>query len=162
MTRDAPLQRLHAALDGALVGHDEAAVGLMLALVARQHAWLEGPPGCGKTRLAETLARASGARVGAVRFHRDTREADLLGDVLLRRSGAAGGAARGGIGATGGPGTIEVAGGSERLQRRVEPGPLLRAEVALLDDLDRAPGEALGPLARILAERRFGGSRLPL
>jgi Mg-chelatase subunit ChlD len=39
---------------------------------------------------------------------------------------------------------------------------LLRAEIALLDDLSRAPGEALAPLLRILSERLALGRCLPL
>ncbi|MEE9278995.1 MAG: AAA family ATPase [Myxococcota bacterium] len=129
------------ALDSALVGSRAAKTGLILALIARQHAYLEGPPGCGKSLLAETLAVASGARVAAIRFHRDTRSTDLLGDVLLR---------------------LQRDGRQERLAREIAPGPLLQAEVALLDDISRAPGEALGPLLRVLSERRGLGRRLPL
>ena len=74
-------------------------------------------------------------------FHRDIRETDLLGDVLLSRHRHR---------------------GHERLRRELIPGPLLQAEVALLEDLPRSPGEALGPLLRILAERHTLGQTLPL
>lgn len=145
------VETLRAALDAVVVGQTEAKTGLLLALAARQHAYLEGPPGCAKTRLAEALAVASGARTVALRFHRDTREVDLLGDPVLQRSRLSSGAAGIERGATG-----------ERLGIRLHPGPLLRAGFAILDDLSRAPGEALGPLLRILAERIALGRRLPL
>ena len=32
--------------------HDDAKTGIWLALIAREHAYLEGPPGCGKSALA--------------------------------------------------------------------------------------------------------------
>ena len=134
--------RLRTALGRVLVGQDEAATGLTLALLAEQHAYLEGPPGCGKSELAAALAALSGARTHTLVFHRDIRETDLLGDVLLSRH-------RGRRGV-------------ERLRRELIPGPLLQAEVALLEDLPRSPGEALGPLLRILAERNALGQALPL
>jgi MoxR-like ATPase len=135
------IDALRSALDAALVGQHEAKTGLLLALLAREHVYVEGPPGCGKTRLAEALAEASGARTAAVRFHRDVREADLLGEARLRREGR---------------------GARERLRREIDGGPLLTAEVAVLDDLTRAPGPALGPLLRILGERRFRDRPVPL
>ncbi len=124
-----------------VVGHEDAKHGLLLALVAREHAYLEGPPGCGKTLLAETLSAASGARTTAIRFHRDTSEVDLLGDVRLVR---------------------ERRGDALRLRREAHDAPLASAEVAVLDDLPRAPGEALAPLLRVLAERRAGSRVLAL
>ncbi|MYB20705.1 MAG: AAA domain-containing protein [Holophagales bacterium] len=124
-----------------LVGQDESATGLTLALLAEQHAYLEGPPGCGKSELAAALAALSGARTHTLVFHRDIRETDLLGDVLLSRHRHR---------------------GHERLRRELIPGPLLQAEIALLEDLPRSPGEALGPLLRILAERNALGQPLPL
>ena len=132
---------LRTALGRVLVGQDDAATGLTLALLAEQHAYLEGPPGCGKSELAAALASLSGARTHTLVFHRDIRETDLLGDVLLSRHRHR---------------------GHERLRRELIPGPLLQAEVALLEDLPRSPGEALGPLLRILAERQALGQALPL
>lgn len=132
---------LRTALGRVLVGQDDAATGLTLALLAEQHAYLEGPPGCGKSELAAALAALSGARTHTLVFHRDIRETDLLGDVLLSRHRHR---------------------GHERLRRELIPGPLLLAEIALLEDLPRSPGEALGPLLRILAERHALGQSLPL
>lgn len=151
MTQPAPDRRtadlagafvdLRTALGRVLIGQDDAATGLTLALLAEQHAYLEGPPGCGKSELAAALAALSGARTHTLVFHRDIRETDLLGDVLLSRHRHR---------------------GHERLRRELIPGPLLQAEVALLEDLPRSPGEALGPLLRILAERHALGQPLPL
>ena len=132
---------LRTALGRVLIGQDDAATGLTLALLAEQHAYLEGPPGCGKSELAAALAALSGARTHTLVFHRDIRETDLLGDVLLSRHRHR---------------------GHERLRRELIPGPLLQAEIALLEDLPRSPGEALGPLLRILAERHALGQPLPL
>lgn len=132
---------LRTALGRVLIGQDGAATGLTLALLAEQHAYLEGPPGCGKSELAAALAALSGARTHTLVFHRDIRETDLLGDVLLSRHRHR---------------------GHERLRRELIPGPLLQAEIALLEDLPRSPGEALGPLLRILAERHALGQPLPL
>jgi hypothetical protein len=89
--------------------------------------------------------------VTAVRFHRDVRESDLLGDAVLRRTSVQEDHAQ-----------EDHAREVERLSRDVEPGRLLTAEIAILDDLPRAPGEALGPLLRILSERQWGGRALPL
>ncbi|MYF94046.1 MAG: AAA domain-containing protein [Holophagales bacterium] len=132
---------LRTALGRVLIGQDDAATGLTLALLAEQHAYLEGPPGCGKSELAAALAALAGARTHTLVFHRDIRETDLLGDVLLSRHRHR---------------------GHERLRRELIPGPLLQAEIALLEDLPRSPGEALGPLLRILAERHALGQPLPL
>lgn len=131
------------ALEALVVGQDEARTGLLLALLAGEHAYLEGPPGCAKTRLAEGFAAAAGARTAAIRFHRDTREADLLGETRLVRQRS-------------------PASGTERLRQTLAPGPVLEAEILILDDLARAPGEALGPLLRMLGDRRALGRVLPL
>ena len=37
-------------------------------------------------------------------------------------------------------------------------GGILTAEICVLDDISRAPGEALNVLLRVLNERKFGGS----
>jgi MoxR-like ATPase len=132
---------LQRALDAHVVGQADARFGLLLALVAREHAYLEGPPGCGKTLLAETFAAAAGARVHSIRFHRDTRESELRGDARIVR---------------------ERRGGIERLRLEADAAPLGSAEILVLDDLPRAPGEALAPLLRVLSERRAAARALPL
>jgi MoxR-like ATPase len=135
------LERLRAALDAVVFGQEDAKTGLLLALLAREHAYLEGPPGSGKSALARALAAASGARAAELAFHRDASAAELLGDVRLRREPRAHG---------------------ERIALELALGPTADAELLVLDDLSRAPGEALGLFARVLGERRLGGRALPL
>jgi MoxR-like ATPase len=48
--------RLRDALDDAIVGQDDAKEAVVLALLAREHCYLEGPPGVAKTMLAEVAA----------------------------------------------------------------------------------------------------------
>jgi len=134
-----PLREL---LDRHVVGHDEVKRALLLGLVCREHVYLEGPPGSAKTRMAEVIARGSSLRFFSYQLHRDTRPPELLGDIVLLRR--------------------VLADGSEQIQQRVEPGGVLTAEVCLLDDISRAPGEALNVLLRVLNERRFGDHAVPL
>jgi MoxR-like ATPase len=82
-----------------------------------------------------------GARGAEICCHRDLRDTDWLGDATLRRW---------------------PHGHGERIARGVVAGPVLHAEVLVLDDLDRAPGSALGPLLPLLAQRRMLGRELPL
>ncbi len=128
-------------MDALLVGQHDAKLGCLLALLSRQHVYLEGPPGCGKSALATGLARVAGARGVTLALHRDLRDADLLGPAALaRHHGPAG----------------------ERISLSRAPGPLDHAELLVLDDLGRAPTEALLPLLRALSERRLAGRRLGL
>jgi len=138
------LGRLRALLDRHVVGHDEAKRALLLALVCREHVYMEGPPGSAKTRMAEVAARGSSLGFFFYQMHRDTRLAELVGDVVLERRPLGGGAE------------------GERIHQAIEPGGILTAEVCVLDDISRAPGEALNVLLRILNERKFGERPIPL
>ncbi len=137
------LEPLRALLDERVVGHDDAKEALLLALVCREHIYLEGPPGAAKTLMAEVAARGSRLGFFFYQFHRDTRLSELVGDVVLERR----------------PLPDEA---GERIHQRIEPGGILTAEVCVLDDISRAPGEALNVLLRILNERRFGEDEIPL
>ena len=53
-------------------------------------------------------------------------------------------------------------GSGEQIHQRIEPGGILTARVCVLDDISRAPGEALNVLLRVLNERRFGEREIPL
>lgn len=125
------MQRLREALELRVIGQQVAVEGLLLGLVAREHVWLEGPTGCGKTRLAEALAPLCGARGGRLGSE---------SDIALRR-------VHDGL--------------RERIEREAPLGPLLDAEVAVLDDLARS-GADLRPLLGALARRRWRGRPLPL
>ena len=138
---------LREALDQAVVGHAHVKEAILLALVAREHVYIEGPPGVAKTRLAEVAADVCGLSRFAVQLHRDTRVAELVGDSVVVREKAE-----------------EGQRSSEKIRLSVDRGGILTCHVAVLDDISRAPGEALNVLFRVLAERRFGdgGGRLPL
>jgi MoxR-like ATPase len=138
-----PLAELRALLDRHVVGHDEAKDALLLGMLCREHVYLEGPPGTAKTRMAELAAAGSSLEFFFYQLHRDTRLAELVGDVVLERRPAPDGV-------------------GERIHQRVEPGGILTAEVCVLDDISRAPGEALNVLLRVLNERRFGDRAIPL
>ena len=126
-----------------MVGHDEAKDALLLALVCREHIYLEGPPGSAKTRMAEVAARGSSLGFFFYQMQRDTRLAELVGDVVLERRALPDGA-------------------GERIHQTTLPGGILTAEICVLDDVSRAPGEALNVLLRILNERKFGETPIPL
>ena len=135
------IQKIFDGLDETIVGQRMAKVGLALALLSRQHAYLEGPPGCGKSALAVSLGELSGAKTKTLRFHRDMREHELLGEAVLVRKNVKGG---------------------EQINRKSVDGPFRSSQVVILDDMSRAPGEALAPLLRILGERRLRGEVIPL
>jgi MoxR-like ATPase len=137
------LKRLADLLDRHVVGHEAVKRALLLGLVCREHIYLEGPPGTAKTRMAELVARGCGLRFFFYQFHRDTRLGELVGDIVLERRPL--------------PGDQ-----GERIAQRIEPGGVLDCEICVLDDISRAPGEALNVLLRVLNERRFGERALPL
>jgi MoxR-like ATPase len=136
------LRAVAAQLDAFVVGHEEPKRALLLALLCREHIYLEGPPGAAKTRMAEVAARAAGLGFFFYQLHRDTRLAELVGDVVLERA--------------------PLAGGGERIAQRTLPGGIATAEVCVLDDISRAPGEALNVLLRLLQERKLGDAPIPL
>lgn len=141
--RVAPLGPLRELLDHHVVGHADVKQALLLGLLCREHIYLEGPPGLAKTRLAELVAKGSELDFFFYQLHRDTRLAELVGDVVLERRPL-------------------DRGEGERIHQRIDPGGILTAEVCVLDDISRAPGEALNVLLRVLAERKFGDRRIPL
>ncbi len=135
------IARLRAALERAVVGHPRAKTGLLLALAAGEHALLVGPPGSGKTQLAERFLASVARQRAVLAFHRDTRLQEIAGDAVLRR---------------------ETLPDGERLREESAGGGFARARVWLLDDLGRAPGEVRAAVLRAVAERRLRGSALPL
>lgn len=129
-------------LDAFIIGQEGVKEAMLLALIAREHIYLQGEPGCAKTLLAEVAGHTANLRFHFSQLHRDTRLTELVGDTLLLRE--------------------PLPGGGEVIRQVLRPGGVLTAEVVLLDDISRAPGEALNVLLRILNERMYQDLRIPL
>lgn len=80
----AAVEKLRARLTATVLGSEHAANQLLIAVLARGHVLIEGPPGIGKTSLAHTLAGSTGGSFKRVQFTPDLLPADLLGYSLYR------------------------------------------------------------------------------
>ena len=72
------LQNLKTSMNKVVVGHSKVKDGIILALVAQQHVYIEGPPGSAKTLLAETVANQTNSRFFFTQMHRDTASVTSL------------------------------------------------------------------------------------
>jgi MoxR-like ATPase len=131
-------------MDRFVVGHSRVKTGLLLGMLAREHIYIEGPPGMAKTMLAELVAQAANLDFYLYQFHRDTRLAELVGDIVIQREPSA------------------EDGGGEVIVQTIRKGGVLTCEICVLDDISRSPGEALNVLLRILNERQFQRDKIPL
>ena len=170
------VSRLRSVFDDFIVGHEDLKEALLLGLVAREHVYIEGPPGVAKTMLAEVTSEATDMDMYFYQLHRDTRLSELVGEsVITREEDAAtggGGSGTSGRWAMGGglllarprPSSHNVHNhhGTEVIRQTNRRGGILTSEICVLDDISRAPGEALNVLLRILNERKFDGQRIPL
>lgn len=73
------IERLRAAVEGALEGKPEAVEMGLVSLLARGHLLIEDVPGVGKTTLARGLAKAVGGEFRRVQFTSDLLPSDVLG-----------------------------------------------------------------------------------
>jgi MoxR-like ATPase len=136
------LQQIRGEMDRYVVGHDDVKEAVMLGLIAQEHIYLEGPPGTAKTMLAEITSEAADLKFFFYQLHRDTRLAELVGDTVIFRE--------------------RDTSGGELIRQMNRKGGILTAEICVLDDISRAPGEALNILLRVLNERKFGDDNIPL
>lgn len=141
MTSQNPFLALKEEMDKLVVGHDEVKMSLLLGVIAREHIYVEGPPGTAKTMLAEIISAAAQLNFFFYQLHRDTRLSELVGDLVISK---------------------ELTETGEVIKQKVVKGGILTAEICLLDDISRAPGESLNILLRILNERKFYDERIPL
>lgn len=136
------LSHVRAAMDRFVIGHEDIKESILLALTAREHVYIEGPPGSAKTMLAEIASVAANMRFFFYQLHRDTRLTELVGDYVIHRS--------------------EHEEGGEQIRQHIIHGGVLTSDICVLDDISRAPGEALNVLLRVLQERKYGQQRIPL
>ncbi len=62
-----------------IIGQEEALDGVLIAILSRQHALIEGVPGVAKTLLTRTAARVLGCPWGRIQFTPDLMPADITG-----------------------------------------------------------------------------------
>ena len=144
MPTDASARTLEALLDETsriVVGQRDLLEGLIVALVARGHALVEGVPGLAKTTAIRTLAQGLGLDFGRIQFTPDLLPGDLTGSLVYTPGGAEAGA----------PGFT--------LRR----GPIFHS-VLLADEINRAPAKVQSALLEAMAEEQvtIGDETLPL
>jgi MoxR-like ATPase len=113
-----------AQLNGVVLGQAPALREVLLALMARGHVLLEGPPGTAKTLVVRTLSLALGLTFRRIQFTPDLMPSDITGVNLLT-----------------GPGEF-----------RFRPGPLF-GDLILGDEINRAPAKTQAALLEAMQER---------
>ena len=120
------LERIRAEIARVVVGQRALVEGLLVALLSRGHALVEGVPGLAKTTAIRTLAQVLGLGFGRIQFTPDLLPGDLLGTPVFLPD-----------------------------ERRfvVRRGPIF-APVLLADEINRAPAKVQSALLEAMEERQ--------
>jgi MoxR-like ATPase len=121
-----PLDALRSAVARVYLGPARTIDLLLLALLGRGHALLEGVPGVAKTTLVKTFATALGCTVRRVQFTPDLLPSDITGTYVLSPK----------------DGTFSL-----------RSGPIF-ANVVLADEINRAPAKTQSALLEAMQERQ--------
>jgi MoxR-like ATPase len=121
-----------------VVGQEPIVDGVLVALIARGHALIEGAPGLGKTLVARALGVVSGTSFKRIQFTPDLMPSDITGSSVFDRQTS----------------TFTFI-----------PGPIF-SQILLADEINRAPAKTQSALLEAMADRQVtvdGTSRaLPL
>ena len=110
----------------AIVGQAEMVDHMLVALMARGHVLLEGPPGTAKTFLAQCFAATLGLDFGRIQFTPDLMPGDILGSNLFN---------------------------FQTSQFTLTRGPIF-CDLLLADEINRTPPKTQAALLEALQERR--------
>ncbi len=110
----------------AVVGQAETVDHLLIALLARGHVLLEGPPGTAKTFLAQCFAASLGLHFGRIQFTPDLMPGDILGSNLFN---------------------------FQTSQFTLTRGPIF-CDLLLADEINRTPPKTQAALLEAMQERR--------
>ena len=108
----------------AVVGQDRVVTALVVALLVRGHALLEGVPGVAKTLLVKALAASLDLEFKRVQFTPDLMPSDVLGQLIY-----------------------------EDQQFRFRPGPVF-TNFLLADEVNRTPPKTQAALLEAMEERQ--------
>lgn len=118
--------RIQERLDGTVIGMRGLIRALLIAIVARGHVLVEGPPGLGKTLLGKSLAAALCGRFTRIQGTADLMPADITGVHVF----------------------------DEKAREFVlHPGPVF-TDVLLVDEINRAGPKTQSALLEAMAERQ--------
>lgn len=109
-----------------LVGQEDVLMGLMICLIARGHALIEGLPGLGKTLMVRSLAQVLDLGFSRIQFTPDLMPADITGTMVLEEE-------------------------SGRRSFRFQEGPVF-ANVILADEINRATPKTQSALLEAMQE----------
>ncbi len=110
----------------AVVGQAEVVDHMLVALLARGHVLLEGPPGTAKTFLAQCFAASLGLQFGRIQFTPDLMPGDILGSNLFN---------------------------FQTSQFTLTRGPIF-CDLLLADEINRTPPKTQAALLEAMQERR--------
>ena len=111
-----------------IVGYSEIIDEVLITVLARGHAILEGVPGVGKTKLVQTLCDVLHLSSSRIQFTPDLMPADIVGTNVVRESDS----------------------GEKFLQ--FQPGPIF-ANVVLADEINRATPKTQSALLEAMQEK---------
>jgi MoxR-like ATPase len=123
----------------AIVGHQDVIRQVIVAIIAGEHALLEGVPGIGKTLLVRTIAQCVNLKFSRIQFTPDLMPADILGTNIV----------------------VEDAQG--RKQFEFQKGPIF-GNLILADEINRATPKTQSALLEAMQEKTVtvSGKRYPL
>jgi MoxR-like ATPase len=119
-------ERVRAEIGKAIMGQAETVDLMLIALFARGHVLLEGPPGTAKTFLAQCFARTLDLGFGRIQFTPDLMPADIIGTNLFN---------------------------FQTSSFTLNPGPVF-CELLLADEINRTPPKTQAALLEAMQERQ--------